>query len=157
MVYVATNTSNYSSTYTSSVAPPSQQYYDLPVSAEGWVRPTQGRITQGFRGGHYAYDVADTSKPPILAAAGGTVIKASSGTWGGGYGNHVIIDHGNGYQTLYAHAEVLYVNVGDSVSQGQVIAKMGNTGSVYGRTGIHLHFEITYNGTKLNPSVMGVW
>lgn len=142
---------------TPSYSAPSQLYYDIPANSQGWIRPTQGRITQGYRAGHYAYDVADTSKPPILAAASGVVVKASSGTWGGGYGNHVIIDHGNGYQTLYAHAEVLYVNVGDTVSQGQVIAKMGATGRVYGRTGIHLHFEITYQGRKLNPSVMGVW
>jgi murein DD-endopeptidase MepM/ murein hydrolase activator NlpD len=154
-VYVAATT--YSSGSTASSAPPSTMYYDIPASAEGWIRPTQGNITQGYRWGHYAYDIADRSKPPLLAAASGTVTKASSGTWGGGYGNHVIIDHGNGYQTLYAHAEVLYVNTGDYVSQGQVIAKMGNTGRVYGATGIHLHFEITYNGVKQNPSIMGVW
>ena len=151
VVYVAT-------TYTApAYSAPSQMYYDIPASAEGWIRPTQGNITQGYRAWHYAYDVADRSKPPILAAASGTVTKASSGTWGGGYGSHVIIDHGNGYQTLYAHCEVLYVNTGDYVAQGQVIGKMGNTGRVYGATGIHLHFEITYNGVKQNPSIMGVW
>jgi murein DD-endopeptidase MepM/ murein hydrolase activator NlpD len=149
------NTPTYSAPASS--GPPAVTQYDIAPSAEGWIRPTQGGITQGYRGGHYAYDVADRSRPPILAAASGTVIKASSGTWGGGYGNHIIIDHGNGYQTLYAHAEVLYVNNGDYVNQGQVIAKMGNTGRVYGATGIHLHFEISYNGRKLSPSIMGVW
>jgi murein DD-endopeptidase MepM/ murein hydrolase activator NlpD len=152
VVYVAT-------TYTAPTTyyEPSQMYYDIPASAEGWIRPTQGILSQGYRAWHYAYDIADRSKPPILAAASGTVTKASSGTWGGGYGNHVIIDHGNGYQTLYAHCEVLYVNTGDYVTQGQVIGKMGATGRVYGATGIHLHFEITYNGVKQNPSIMGVW
>ena len=151
VVYVAQSSAD------GSYVAPTQLYYDIPPNELGWIRPTQGKITQGYRAGHYAYDVADASRPPILAAAGGTVIKASSGTWGGGYGNHIIIDHGNGYQTLYAHCEVLYVNAGDVVTQGQVIAKMGNTGRVYGRTGIHLHIELSYNGQKLNPSVMGVW
>ena len=153
VVYVA---QTYTTTTTSSYQPDVMQY-DMPVSAEGWVIPTQGAITQGYHGGHYAYDVADRSKPPILASASGTVTKASSGTWGGGYGNHVIIDHGNGYQTLYAHLDVVYVNTGDYVSQGQVMGKMGNTGRVYGATGIHLHFELTYNGVKQNPAIMGVW
>ena len=151
VVYVAQSSAD------GSYVAPTQLYYDIPPNELGWIRPTQGKITQGYRAGHYAYDVADASRPPILAAAGGTVIKASSGTWGGGYGNHIIIDHGNGYQTLYAHCEVLYVNAGDVVTQGQVIAKMGDTGRVYGRTGIHLHIELSYNGQKLNPSVMGVW
>ncbi len=148
---------NVATTGGGSSAAPEVSYYDLPVSEEGWVRPTTGQITQGYHAGHYAYDVADRSKPAIVAAASGTVIKASSGTLGGGYGNHIIIDHGNGYTTLYAHCETLYVNVGDYVTQGQVIAKMGNTGRVYGATGIHLHFEVTYNGVKQSPSIIGVW
>lgn len=156
VVYVAT-TPTYSSGGSSTVYTPSVMQYDIPASAEGWIRPTQGNITQGYHSGHYAYDIADRSKPPVLAAASGTVIKASSGTWGGGYGNHIVIDHGNGYTTLYAHNDVLYVNEGDYVGQGQVIAQMGNTGRVYGATGIHLHFEITYNGVKQSPSIMGVW
>lgn len=152
VVYVAATTYTAPAyTYTTPV------YYDIPANAEGWIRPTQGSITQGYRSWHYAYDIADRSKPPILAAASGTVSKAYSGGWGGGYGNHVIIDHGNGYQTLYAHCETVYVNTGDYVEQGQLIGKMGNTGRVYGATGIHLHFEITYNGVKQNPSIMGVW
>jgi murein DD-endopeptidase MepM/ murein hydrolase activator NlpD len=81
----------------------------------------------------------------------GTVIKASSGTYGGGYGNHVIIDNGNGIKTLYAHMEYLSVSVGDHVTQGQVIGKMGRTGNVRGRTGIHLHFEVIQNGVKKSP------
>lgn len=155
--YVATTPTYSSGGSSGSVSLPAVTQYDITPSAGGWIRPTQGLITQGFHGGHYAYDVADRSKPPILAAAGGTVVKAFNSGWNGGYGNYILIDHGNGYQSLYAHNEVVYVSVGDYVSQGQVIAKMGNTGRVYGATGIHLHFELIFNGSKLSPSVMGVW
>jgi murein DD-endopeptidase MepM/ murein hydrolase activator NlpD len=116
-----------------------------------FIYPTTGKITQGFHSGHYAVDIADRSKPPIWAAAGGTVEKVSTGTWGGGYGNHVIIDHGDGVKTLYAHMSSVNVSVGDTVSQGDVIGIMGNTGRVYGVTGIHLHFETIFNGVKKNP------
>lgn len=141
--------------------PPTPGTPDVPQvsiapNAEGWIRPTTGIITQGYHSGHLAYDVADRSRPEIFAAASGTVIKAAYG-WNGGYGNMIMIDHGNGYQTLYAHNETLYVNVGDYVNQGQAISKMGNTGRVYGATGIHLHIEISYNGVKQSPSIMGVW
>ncbi len=67
------------------------------------------------------------------------------------YGNYIIIDHGNGLQTLYGHMEYLAVSQGDHVTQGQVIGKMGRTGNVRGRTGIHLHFEVRVNGVKKNP------
>ncbi|MBU0667545.1 M23 family metallopeptidase [Patescibacteria group bacterium] len=124
----------------------------IPAGDRPFIFPTRGSISQGFHPGHYAIDIADVSKPPIWAAASGKVVKASSGTWGGGYGNHVIIDHGNGLQTLYAHLDYLTVNEGDVVDQGQVIGRMGRTGRVYGRTGIHLHFEVIKNGVKQVPS-----
>jgi len=124
---------------------------DIPVGAKPFIYPTRGEITQGYRGGHYALDIADVSKPPIWAAAGGTVTKASSGTWGGGYGNHVIIDHGNGLVSLYAHFDHLTVSEGQWVEQGQVLGQMGNTGRVYGATGIHLHWEVIKNGVKQYP------
>jgi murein DD-endopeptidase MepM/ murein hydrolase activator NlpD len=123
-----------------------------PTVGKFIVYPTRGRITQGYHSWHRAVDIADSSKPPIWAAAGGTVVKASAGTWGGGYGNHVIIDHGNGTQTLYAHLDYLTVSNGQYVTQGEVIGRMGNTGRVYGRTGIHLHFEVRENGIKQVPS-----
>ena len=125
---------------------------DAPAVGKSMIYPTRGKITQGYHAGHYAIDIADVSKPPIWAAMDGTVIKASSGTWGGGYGNHIIVDHGNGLKTLYAHMEYLSVSVGDQVTQGQVIGKMGRTGNVRGRTGIHLHFEVVLNGVKKSPS-----
>lgn len=122
-----------------------------PAVGKFLIYPTRGSITQGYYSWHRAVDIADASKPPVWAAAGGTVTKASSGTWGGGYGNHVIIDHGNGVQTLYAHLDYLTVSVGQYVTQGEVIGRMGNTGRVYGRTGIHLHFEVRDGGVKMYP------
>lgn len=123
-----------------------------PTAGRFMIFPTIGQLTQGFRAGHYAYDIANSSKPPIWAAASGTVVKASEGTWGGGYGNHVIIDHGNGVKTLYAHMDYLTVKEGQHVSQGDVIGRMGRTGRVRGVTGIHLHFEVIDNGVKRVPS-----
>lgn len=123
-----------------------------PAAGKSLIYPTRGKITQGYHSWHRAIDIADRGKPPVWAATGGTVIKASSGTWGGGYGNHVIIDHGNGLQTLYAHLDYLTVSNGHYVNQGEVIGKMGNTGRVYGATGIHLHFEVRENGIKQVPS-----
>ncbi len=122
-----------------------------PAAGQMFIFPTRGTITQGFHGGHYALDIADRSKPPIWAAGGGTISKVSTGTWGGGYGNHVIIDHGNGLQTLYAHMDTVSVYVGQTVSQGDVLGIMGNTGRVYGVTGIHLHWEVFQDGVKKNP------
>lgn len=114
------------------------------------IKPAAGSITQYYRRGHYAIDIGNRNKGPILAAANGVIIKAQGG-YNGGYGNMIIVDHGNGRQTLYAHNSALYVKVGDAVTQGQTIAWMGNTGRVYGPTGIHLHFELRVNGRKLNP------
>ena len=81
----------------------------------------------------------------ILAAESGTVILAASHY---SYGNYVIIDHGGGYATLYAHASALLVSAGDTVTRGQVIAKVGSTGN---STGPHLHFEVRINGVTQNP------
>lgn len=83
---------------------------------------------------------------PIIASDGGTVIW--SGDDGGGYGNYVMIDHGNGYTTVYGHASSLACSTGDYVSQGQTIAYVGSTGN---STGPHLHFEIRSNGEYLDP------
>ncbi len=97
---------------------------------------------------HNGIDIAggDDYGQPIMAADGGTVIW--SGNDGGGYGNYVMIDHGNGYVTVYGHASELACSTGDYVSQGQVIAYVGSTGN---STGPHLHFEIRLNGEYLNP------
>ena len=124
-----------------------------PIAGKFLIFPTIGALTQWFHRGHYAFDIGNRGRPPIWAASAGTVVKASSGTWGGGYGNHVIVDHGNGVQTLYAHMEYLTVKVGEKVTQGQVIGKMGNTGNVRGVTGIHLHFEVVDHGVKRVPNL----
>lgn len=123
----------------------------VPAAGKAFIFPTKGKISQGYRGGHYALDIADRSKPPIWAAGGGTVEKVSTGTWGGGYGNHVIVNHGDGVKTLYAHMDTVNVYEGQSVGQGDVLGIMGNTGRVYGATGIHLHWEVWVNGVKQNP------
>lgn len=115
-----------------------------------WPTLTKAKVTQGFRRGHYALDIANRAKGPIFAAASGKVVRADYG-WSGGYGNVIIIDHGNGMQTLYGHNEKLYVTEGQYVEQGQTIAWMGNSGRVYGPTGIHVHFEVRINGVKYNP------
>lgn len=123
-----------------------------PSAGKFMIFPTVGVLTQGFHSGHYAYDIANRSQPPIWAAAGGTVVTATMGVWAGGYGNHVVIDHGNGIKTLYGHMTYITVKVGDKVSQGEVIGQMGHTGNVRGVTGIHLHFEVIDHGVKKVPS-----
>jgi len=83
---------------------------------------------------------------PIRAADTGYVLLAGRDTWG--YGNQVLIDHGNGYVTRYAHLDKIHVKAGDSVEKNQQIGTMGNTGR---STGPHLHFEVIYNGVRRNP------
>jgi len=122
-----------------------------PILNKPFIYPSRGSITQGYHGGHRAIDIADRSMPPIWSAGGGTVIKVSTGTYGGGYGNYVIVDHGDGLETLYAHMNQVYVTQGQYLEQGEAIGQMGNTGRVYGVTGIHLHWEVRQNGVKQNP------
>jgi murein DD-endopeptidase MepM/ murein hydrolase activator NlpD len=135
---------------TSSGSPGSVANYTGPSATGRLLFPTIGKITQGYHSGHLAIDIGNRNHAPIYAAAAGKVIKASYG-WNGGYGNVVIIDHGNGMQTLYGHNDKLYVTEGQYVEQGQTIAWMGNTGHVYGPTGIHCHFEVRIKGVKYNP------
>lgn len=131
-------------------APNTVANYSGPKAVGRLIWPTRGKITQGYKSRHRAIDIAHAAKGPIYASAAGKVIKAATG-WNGGYGNVIIVDHGNGMQTLYAHNEKLYVTKGQYVEQGQTIGWMGRTGRVYGRTGIHLHFEVRIKGIKYNP------
>lgn len=94
---------------------------------------------------HTGVDIGAPSGTPIYAAASGRVAQAG---WAGSYGLMVLIDHGNGYSTLYAHASSLNVSAGQTVSKGQLIARVGSTGY---STGPHLHFEIRRNGTPIDP------
>ena len=114
------------------------------------IRPTRGVITQGFHRGHYALDIANKLNTPVYAAADG-VVKVSKDGWNYGYGNYLIIDHGNGVETLYGHNNVRKVKAGEKVKAGQLVALMGNSGRVFGPTGIHVHFELRIRGRKVNP------
>lgn len=96
--------------------------------------------------GHRAIDIGAGTGSQLFAADSGVVVYA--GWLNGGYGNFVVIDHGNGYQTLYEHLDSIFVRCGDSVAQGTVIGTAGTTGN---STGPHLHFEIRFNGTSVNP------
>lgn len=118
------------------------------VTASGaFVWPTAGQISQGFSWYHRGIDIANRAAPDILAADSGTV-TISGWPDNGGYGMRVIIDHGNGFQTLYAHLQATYVQVGQTVARGDAIGKMGSTGR---STGTHLHFEIRQGGNFVNP------
>lgn len=118
------------------------------VTAKGqFVWPAAGRITQGYAFYHKAIDIANRAGGTLVAADSGTVIVAG---WpdNSGYGNRVIIDHGNGYVTLYAHMSLIQVRQGQRVNRGDVIGQMGSTGR---STGVHLHFEVRQGGASVNP------
>lgn len=133
-------------------APRVVEHYTGPIPEDakrgtgifGW--PASGRISQGFREGHRAIDIAKGSGTPIYASDSGYVAKAG---WSDiGYGQMILIDHNNGFQTLYAHLHVILVQERDSVAKGMLIGRIGATGN---STGPHLHFEIRSNGVKQNP------
>lgn len=103
--------------------------------------------------GHRAVDIAGNTGIPILSVLDGTVVSINSS--GSGYGQHFVIDHGNGLQTLYAHCSKVYVTLGEQVSRGEVVGLVGSTGY---STGSHLHFEVILNGTRVNPcSYLGIY
>lgn len=141
---------------------------DIYQSGSGifaWPVPGFYHVTSGigWRWGSYhkgidisSYGIRGAS---ICASDSGTVVKVNNGCthdWGkngscgcgGGYGNYCIINHGNGYMTLYAHAQYINVSVGQEVNTGDVLGIVGSTGW---STGDHLHFEVRYNGTAMNP------
>lgn len=117
------------------------------------IRPISGVITSRFgaiskirTSAHTGLDISAPQGTPIKAAASGTVV--SSGRDSHGYGNMIIISHGNGVQTYYAHCSALYAKAGQQVSQGEVIGAVGSTGN---STGPHLHLEVRVNGVAYNP------
>ena len=122
--------------------------YDSTPSASGLIWPVSGPVVSGFgmRWGrmHNGLDIAVGYGTPIVAAASGSVIFAG---WMGGYGNFVIVDHGGGLSTAYAHQSSIAVG-GGSVSQGQVLGYVGCTGHCFGP---HLHFEVRINGSAVDP------
>lgn len=132
-----------------------------PVPGHYIITDYYGTRTWDNSGFHYGLDIGggNIGGSSIVAAESGTVIlavnycthnyaKYSSCGCGGGFGNYVVIDHGGIYATLYGHCESLNVSVGDYVSKGQTIGKVGTTGY---STGYHLHFEVRKNGTRVNP------
>jgi murein DD-endopeptidase MepM/ murein hydrolase activator NlpD len=122
--------------------------YDATPSSSGLIWPVNGPVVSGFgmRWGrmHTGIDIGVGYGTPIHAAASGTVIFAG---WMGGYGNFVIVDHGGGLSTAYAHQSSIAVG-GGAVSQGQVLGYVGCTGHCFGP---HLHFEVRINGSPVDP------
>ena len=119
--------------------------WPVPRSWSRISSPYGWRTLNGKREHHNGIDIPASKGTKIYASNGGKVITA---TWHYSYGNYVIIDHGGGKATLYAHASKLNCKVGDKVKQGDVIAYVGTTGH---STGNHLHFEVRINGAKQNP------
>lgn len=120
----------------------------LPAkSATGnFIRPISGgKVTSYFTSNHIALDIAAPHGTLIYASDGGTVKKAGPS---GSYGNLVVVDHGNGFETYYAHCSSINVSVGQKVGKGEKIAGVGRTGYA---TGNHVHFEIRKNGVIINP------
>lgn len=131
---------------------PTQYYAQVQAGVRGttdFIWPTTGLVTQYPIWYHMALDIANASAPPVLAADTGSVVYAGCIQYG--YGCHIIVDHGNGYRTLYGHLSQIYVSTEPGknvVGKGQVIGQMGSTGR---STGTHLHFEIRSGETLLNP------
>lgn len=124
-------------------------------AGQGFITPVSGTITCDFgprihpvthkKGYHTGLDIGVPQGTPVKASKGGVVVRAE---YNSVYGNMVIIDHGNGVQTLYGHSSALLVSKGQKVSQGQVIANAGSTGM---STGPHVHFEVRVNGQAVDP------
>lgn len=113
------------------------------------ARPVAGKITSGFgpRGGrlHAGIDIPGKANTPIFAAAAGKVVRVE---WGAGYGKLVVIDHGNGIRTAYAHLSSFAVEKDQLVAEGTAVGGMGTTGR---SSAIHLHFELRVEGRAINP------
>ncbi|MDJ0379119.1 M23 family metallopeptidase [Cryobacterium sp. PH31-L1] len=131
----------------SSSSTPSGQGWTLPVS--GWISSAYGarpnKPVAGVGAFHYGTDIAASCGRNVHAASAGTVVYAG---WLGSYGNWVLIDHGDGTQTGYAHNSSLLVSTGQQVSTGTTVALVGNTGA---SSGCHVHFETRVNGARVNP------
>ncbi len=123
-------------------------YQGGAVGSGSFIWPASNRYLSGYNysGYHPAIDIAAGLGAPIYASDSGVVVFAGWSNWG--YGYMVVVDHGNGWQTLYSHLSQWNVNCGQSVYQGTVLGLSGSTGN---STGPHLHFEINYQGTRVNP------
>ncbi len=122
--------------------------YDGAYGTGGFIWPAGNHYLSGndYWSGHLAIDIAAGEGAPIYAADSGVVVFSGWAT--GGYGYMIMIDHGNGYQTLYGHLSNTAASCGRSVGQGGIIGYSGSTGN---STGAHLHFEVRYEGGFINP------
>ncbi|GAB4479072.1 MAG: hypothetical protein Kow0088_19610 [Anaerolineales bacterium] len=115
-----------------------------------FIWPSNRHFLSGFdyspATNHFGIDIDGETGNAVYAVDNGVVVYAGWNNWG--YGNVIVINHGNGWQTLYAHLSAINVTCGQSVYQGNVIGAIGSTGN---SSGSHLHFEMMYNGTKVNP------
>lgn len=135
--------------------PEESEIEELLNPSVDFVPPSSSHtVTQYFGGLHKGIDIAQDENedplPEIFAIQSGTVLSLGTG-WNGGYGNAVVIDHDNGYISIYAHLNEILVKSGEEVQQGQIIGLMGNSGRTFGSTGILLHFELSYYGIEVNP------
>jgi hypothetical protein len=124
---------------------------ELAVAGE-WVSPLYfySHISRRYSDWHPGTDIVSSAGTPIFAADSGVVVFSGWHNWG--YGNLVVIDHGNNWATLYAHLSLIYVGCGEIVSQGDVIGTLGNTGN---SSGPHLHYEMHLRGRALDPQIHG--
>jgi murein DD-endopeptidase MepM/ murein hydrolase activator NlpD len=118
------------------------------VGSGSFIWPANNHFLSGnnYWSGHQGIDIAAGLGAPIYAADSGVIVYAGWNNWG--YGNMVVIDHGNGWQTLYGHLSQWNVSCGQSVLQGNIVGLAGSTGN---STGPHLHFEMNYQGVRPNP------
>jgi len=149
IVVVTTTTTKYPTTPSSGFSTSRSTISKKVNLGISFVKPVSGIVTSRFgsRWGstHTGIDVGASTGTSIYAASSGTVLFSG---WKGTLGKLIVVNHGNGIQTYYAHCSSLLVSAGDTVTAGQQIAKVGNTGR---STGPHLHFEIRLNGSALNP------
>jgi murein DD-endopeptidase MepM/ murein hydrolase activator NlpD len=123
---------------------------DGAIGSGAFVWPSNSHLVNGFdfnpSANHSGIDIDGEEGDPVYAADNGVIVYAGWNNWG--YGNAIVVNHGNGWQTLYAHLSALYVGCGQSVYQGNSIGAIGTTGN---STGSHLHFEMMHDGTKVDP------
>lgn len=123
-------------------------FFVFPVASYVYISSRFGERVHPITGelkNHNGMDIASNMGTTVYAADGGTIVLAE---WYGGYGNCIMIDHGNGYKTLYGHLSYIGVSEGQAVRQGDAIGQVGSTGN---STGPHLHFEVYSNGTRIDP------
>jgi murein DD-endopeptidase MepM/ murein hydrolase activator NlpD len=134
-------------TRSSAVANPPAPALEAPPAATGSMMwPTYGPIYSYFSAWHRGLDISPSYGTPVVAADGGVVRSAQYLRYG--YGFHVIVDHGNGYSTMYAHLAEILVSPGQRVGRGELVGRVGVTGYA---TGPHLHFEVYQGGVPVNP------